>query len=425
MDAIQALSNQLSDASEKLELANLAVAQLRADQKALQKEKARRWEEVGQLDEALAATAGQRENDATELAEQEAATARAAAQLHLRQLQLEAVPRAFNQLAEGFVDRSVGAASAAASMLADATKNNFWREQTAANMASIALLRQNHKEMLANTKQQKERELLHLKTQVEEEEHSLAMIEACLSVYEKKLLALPAPSVAPSVTPAHHHHEQQQQPPHFYAQQPQPQSQQMKRSHEQASQPHHPYPSLMPPQRQHQQSLPQQSQSQQQQQQQPQRQQRVTQHTHTVTRVTEEVQVEVEVVDAHPGHGVGLGLGLGLGLGGVPHQPYPQYQPQHHAQQPFQQFPLQQPDEADTAASDLPWYQQTKRRRSVQQTVSTTEPVVGLFVTPPVGSGADESSSSSSSSSSSRQGNVNAPHFKSGLDLLLQSEEGR
>ena len=48
MEAIQKLQDQLSDASTKLEIANLEVAQLIADQKALKKAKARAWEEVAQ-----------------------------------------------------------------------------------------------------------------------------------------------------------------------------------------------------------------------------------------------------------------------------------------------------------------------------------------------------------------------------------------
>jgi len=207
MEAIQKLQDQLSDASTKLEIANLEVAQLIADQKALKKAKARAWEEVAQLDEALAQSADHHESDVKALAAQEEALAQAEAQLHLLQLQMGAVPGAFVTLSRGFVDSSVLAAAAAAAMLADAKHHDFWREQIATNVATIALLKQNHKTMLTHNKRQKERELQSLQAQVEEEEQSLAMIEACLAAYEKKLLELPPRPVVPSVTPVHHHHQ--------------------------------------------------------------------------------------------------------------------------------------------------------------------------------------------------------------------------
>ena len=199
MQAIAALHAQLSAATEQLDFANARLEFLRNDNKVVEETKNLQWEELNRLTELLSATADDETTDAQLLAEQEAETAALEARFHLRQLQLEAVPLAFQKLATKFVDVSQRYTLEIDAMMSLAIKEDFWRNQIAATTRDIGLLRRQHKDTVARQQMARQREEMALKAEAEEEENSLSMIEACLTVYEKKLQSMPMPRESPTM----------------------------------------------------------------------------------------------------------------------------------------------------------------------------------------------------------------------------------
>ena len=194
MQAIAALHAQLSAATEQLDFAQARLEFLRQDNKLAEEKVSEETNELNRLTELLAATADDEAKDAQLLAEQESETAALEARFHLCQLQLEAVPSAFQKLATKFVDVSQRYTLEIDAMMSMASEKDFWRDEIATTTRDIGLLRRQHKDTVARQQIARQHEEMALKQEAEEEENSLSMIEACLTVYEKKLQLMPRES---------------------------------------------------------------------------------------------------------------------------------------------------------------------------------------------------------------------------------------
>ena len=420
MQAISQLHTQLSEATTALEFVNLKVAQLQEENAQLLKTKEDKWQEIATLDEQLE-NLDDDEQDAQSVLEKEQRVADLEARLDLLQHQVELVPLSFNKLANAFCEQSKATTKAIESMVTEAINEDFWSNCIVATVAEIDILKSRQTNMAKRLQLARQGEEQKFKEEAAEEENSLKMIESLLAGYEQKLQALPdpprpptaprmqtgtglMPATAAAAVPAavSTHRGYRPTPP------PAP-----KRTYEEHHPHPHPHNTCAQP----------------------------TVHTHTVT-IEEVVTLPAGAYPPTNHTYPPCNPPSTYPPSTYPPSTYPPTNNAQYHRHRYHEPPHHEPSHQDgpgvgqqpyneASHEDRPWFQVLKRRRSVETSSSSMD----LETAYESSSSSSCSSSSSSSSSSSAAALTPAstmsslaptkppqPRFRSGLDLLLESE---